>query len=177
MENIFMQGKRHSSFSWADLGDIAAGRGDLGPDLPVLVYRLMQYTMLDAITADLGEEAANGYFKKAGALAGAEFARNVLDLELPVKEFLAGLQLRLRELKICVFRVESLDDHDGRLVITAAQDLDCSGLPVTNETVCKYDEGFFSGIFGAYFKRPYDMVEVDCWANGNRVCRFQGGPA
>ena len=54
------------------------------------------------------------------------------------------------------------------------EDLDCSGIPVTNETVCIYDEGFFSGILGAYTGKQYDVREIDCWANGNRICRFRG---
>ena len=30
----------HHSFSWDRLGDIKEGRGDLGEEVPVLVYRL-----------------------------------------------------------------------------------------------------------------------------------------
>ncbi|MDR2340248.1 MAG: 4-vinyl reductase [Deltaproteobacteria bacterium] len=176
MDNVFRDGKKHSEFAWEDLGDIKEGRGDLGELMPVLVYRLMQYTMLDALSKGMGEDAANDYFKKAGDIAGREFAKNVLSLGLPLKDFVADLQNKLKDLKICIFRIEQLDTEKGDLTVTAAQDLDCSGIPVTNETVCKYDEGFISGIFSAYFKKPYDVVEVDCWANGNRVCRFKGGP-
>ncbi|MDR2406421.1 MAG: 4-vinyl reductase [Deltaproteobacteria bacterium] len=176
MENIFKSGKKHSVFHWEDLGDIKEGRGDLGEYMPVLVYRLMQYTMLDALSQGMGEDEANLYFKKAGYLAGREFTKNLLNTSLPLKEFVADLQQKLRELKICIFRIEQLDTDQGDLVVTAAQDLDCSGIPTTNETVCKYDEGFISGIFSSYFQKPYDVVEVDCWANGNRVCRFKGGP-
>ena len=47
-------------------------------------------------------------------------------------------------------------------------------LPVTNETVCNYDEGFIAGILEAYTGKKYDVREVDCWASGDRVCRFSG---
>ena len=70
--------------------------------------------------------------------------------------------------------MEAFDSKTGNLVLTVGQDLDCSGLPITNETVCFYDEGFISGILETYTGRKYDVREVDCWANGDRVCRFNG---
>ncbi|MDR1184579.1 MAG: 4-vinyl reductase, partial [Coriobacteriales bacterium] len=66
------------------------------------------------------------------------------------------------------------DADTGNLVLTVGQDLDCSGLPMTNETVCFYDEGFIAGILETYTGKKYDVREIDCWANGDRVCRFQG---
>ena len=52
------------------------------------------------------------------------------------------------------------------------QDADCSGLPILGETVCNYDEGCISGILSVYTDKPYEAIEVDCWATGDRVCRF-----
>jgi len=79
-ENVFMKGGGHEVFSWDTLGDIKEGRGDLGEDMPVLVYRLMQFTMLDVLSKAHGLEKANEYFRKAGFLAGSEYAKNVLDI-------------------------------------------------------------------------------------------------
>jgi predicted hydrocarbon binding protein len=53
------------------------------------------------------------------------------------------------------------------------EDLDCSGLPVTNETVCDCDEGFIAGILEIYTGSEFDVKEVDCWSKGDRVCRFE----
>ena len=53
------------------------------------------------------------------------------------------------------------------------EDLDCSSLPITGETVCNYDEGFLAGILKVYTKKEYVVTEVDCWATGSRVCRFE----
>ena len=47
-----------------------------------------------------------------------------------------------------------------------------SGLPILGETVCNYDEGFIGGILSMYSGKFYTAVEVDCWATGDRVCRF-----
>jgi predicted hydrocarbon binding protein len=177
VENVFLDGVTHSNFSWENLGDIKEGRGDLGEEMPVLVYRLMQYTMLDVLTKAHGAEQANEYFREAGFLAGSEFARNVLNLEVDFNSFVESLKDSLSALKIGILRMEAFDAQTGNIVLTVAQDLDCSGLPVTNENVCNYDEGFIAGILEAYTGKKYVVREVDCWANGDRVCRFNGTAA
>ena len=173
-KNIFMRGKKHEIFRWRNLGDIKEGRGDLGEEMPVVVYRLMQYTMLDVLSKALGLEKANEYFRQAGHLAGTEFAKNNLDLYVEFNTFIANLQKILKELKIGVLRMEAFDPKTGDIVLTVGQDLDCSGLPITNENVCIYDEGFIAGILEVYTGKKYNVREVDCWANGDRVCRFNG---
>jgi len=174
MENIFIKKRKHADFSWDCLGDIETGRGDLGAEMPVIVYRLMQYTMLDVLSKVHGLDQANEYFRHAGFLAGTEFAKNLLDLTVDFNTFIANLQKTLEELKVGILRMEAFDPETGNIVLTVGQDLDCSGLPVTNENVCIYDEGFIAGILKAYTAKDYDVREVDCWANGDRVCRFCG---
>ena len=174
MENVFMSGKDHSTFSWENLGNIGEGRGDLGNEMPVLVYRLMQFTMFDVLTKDFGKEKANEYLRKAGHLAGSEYAKNTLDLKVDFGTFVANLQKSLQELKVGILRMEAFNADTGEIVLTVGQDLDCSGLPITNETVCDYDEGFIAGILEMYTGKAYKVREVDCWASGDRVCRFRG---
>lgn len=174
MEDTLKQGTSHNIFAWENLGDIKKGRAYLGEDMPVLVYRLMQYTMLDILSKEHGDEKANEYFRQAGYLAGVEFAKNVMDLQVGFNTFVANLQKKLKELKIGILRMESFDELNGDIILTVGEDLDCSGIPVTDETVCYYDEGFISGILEAYTGRVYNVREIDCWANGDRVCRFQG---
>ena len=174
MENIFAAQETHNEFKWEHLGDIKEGRGDLGEEMPVVVYRLMQYTMLDVLTKEFGSAKANDFFRDAGFLAGREFARNTLDLTVDFNSFIANLQQAVQSLKIGILRLEQFDEQTGSMVLTVGQDLDCSGLPITNENVCIYDEGFISGILEAYTGKKYDVREVDCWASGDRVCRFSG---
>jgi predicted hydrocarbon binding protein len=172
--NIFKRDATLHEFQWENLGDVKEGRGDLGEEMPVLIYRLMQYTMLDILTKDFGANKANEYFVRAGHLAGMEFAKNNLDLSVDFHTFSANLQAALKELKIGILRLETFDPDTGSIVLTVGQDLDCSGLPITNETVCNYDEGFISGILESYTGKKYFVKEIDCWANGDRVCRFSG---
>ena len=174
MENVFMTKESHNNFTWESLGDIREGRGDLGEFMPVLVYRLMQFTMLDALTEAYGLEKANDHFRDAGFLAGTEFAKNVLNLKAEFHVFAANLQNALQELKIGILRMEDFDANSGEIILSIEQDLDCSGLPITNETVCSYDEGFIAGILHAYTGKKYNVREVDCWASGARTCRFRG---
>ena len=171
--NVFLK-KTHGEFSWENLGNVKEGRGDLTEEMPVLVYRLMQYTLLDILTKYGGREFANNFLHDAGLLAGREFAKNVLDLTLDFDAFLAHLQQMLQELKIGILRMESFAAETGEIVLTVSQDLDCSGLPITNEMVCNYDEGFISGILEAYTGKCYDVREILCWSHGDRVCRFKG---
>lgn len=164
----------HADFSWFKIGDIRAGRPNLGPEVPVTIYRLFEYSMFDILAHRLGREKAQELFRETGHKAGTEFAHNVLELTLPVESFLAQLAAKLLELKIGVLRIESLDKEDGSFTLTVGEDLDCSGLPVTGEVVCNYDEGFIAGVLEAYFKKKFLVREVDCWASGAKVCRFVG---
>ncbi|MCL2806722.1 MAG: 4-vinyl reductase [Coriobacteriia bacterium] len=176
MDNIFKQARAetHHEFKWENLGNIKEGRGELGEDMPVLVYRLMQFTMLDILTKAYGAEQANDLFRDAGFLAGEEFAKASLDLSVDLDTFVANLQTALEENKIGILRMEAFDTSSGNLTLTVSEDLDCSGLPVSDENVCTYDEGFIAGILKAYTGKDYDVREVDCWASGDRTCRFNG---
>lgn len=164
----------HDAFIWENLGDIKGGRGDLGEEMPVLVYRLMQFAIRDVLTKNYGHEQVNEYFRQAGYLAGSEFSRHVLDLKVDFDVFIANLQKALENFKIGILHKEAFDRETGSIVLTVGQDLDCSGLPNTNETMCNYDEGFIAGILETYTEKKYDVSEVSCWANGDGICRFSG---
>ncbi|MEG0570460.1 MAG: V4R domain-containing protein [Oscillospiraceae bacterium] len=159
-------------FSWDSIGDINLGRKNLGQDMPVFIYRMLQYTIKDVLIKEFGNDKAIDIFRKSGELGGMEFAKNVLDLTLPINEFLAHLQEVLEQNKVGILRVEKFDEQTGEATLTVAEDLDCSGLPITGTTVCNYDEGFLAGILKAYTHADYTVKEIDCWSTGSRVCRF-----
>jgi len=174
MENIFAKKQGHTVFSWEGLGNIKEGRGDLTEDMPVWIYRLMQFTLFDIIVREVGLEKANEIMRDAGHLAGQEFVRNAIDLNTDFSTFVANLQQALQQHRVGILRMEAFDPETGAITLTVGQDLDCSGLPVSGETVCTYDEGFLAGILEVYTGKPYNIREVDCWASGDRVCRFKG---
>lgn len=164
-------GERYQ-FQWSDLGDIETGRPNLGLQVPVAVYRLAQYTMREALAQHYGAETAGRLLRDAGWIAGRELCLNLLDCDQPLNRFIAQLQAKLKELGIGVLRVEAADPERSTFTLTVSEDLDCSGLPVTGTTVCEYDEGFIAGILHAYTGKPFSVTEIDCWATGDRTCRF-----
>jgi uncharacterized protein len=164
------------AFSWNDLGDIALGRPNLGNDVPVSVYRLAQYTMREAIRQRFDEDMARTLLRESGWIAGREFCNNVLDTSLDMNSFVTQLQEALKNSKIGILRVEKANVDEFKFVLTISEDLDCSGLPVYGTTVCDYDEGFISGILHAYTGKDFSAIEIDCWATGDRTCRFEVAP-
>jgi uncharacterized protein len=159
-------------FQWKDLGDIVAGRPNLGSTTHVAVYRLMQYTLREVLCGRYGAAAASEILREAGTLAGMEFCKNVLDVGADFNAFVAQLQEQLRVLSVGILRIERADLQKMDLVMTVSEDLDCSGLPLFDDTVCEYDEGFIAGVFQVYTGKKFLVREVDCWASGDRTCRF-----
>ena len=164
--------EKNDIFDWNRLGDIAVGRENLGQEMPVLVYRLLQYTLYNVLEKKMGTAAADEIYFQAGFQAGRSFAHNLLNLSTDFPGFVADLQRQLKELKICILRIEKADLETMELRLTVSEDLDCSGLPVSGDTVCAYDEGFIAGILEQYTGKSFDVKEIDCWATGDRTCRF-----
>jgi uncharacterized protein len=169
---MFKEERDYNKFTWQDLGDIEKGRPNLGLYVPVAAYRLLQYTLRDVLIVELGADKASEIFVKSGRLAGNQFCKNLLNTSLALNEFVAQLQQMLKEQAIGILRIEKADLENMNFTLTVAEDLDCSGLPFTDEMVCQYDEGFIAGIMEAYAGRPFTAKEIDCWASGERVCRF-----
>ena len=160
------------SFSWEQLGNIKIGRPNLGQTTTVEAYRLMEYTMRLVLKKELGAEMANKLLSQAGELAGKAFCIHYLDQSLSLNKFLAQVHEKFLEHAIGILNVEETDPEKLNFIVTISEDLDCSGLPITGNTICKYDEGFLAGIFNAYTGKYFDVKEFDCWATGSRTCRF-----
>lgn len=159
-------------FSWELLGDLAVGRPTLGPQVRVEAYRLMQFTLRDVIERHYGAAAADSLFYEAGYLAGRSFYDQLVGPVADLHMFSKKLGQVLLDLGIGILAIEEADLINGRFVVTFSEDLDCSGLPVLDSTICTYDEGFVAALLESYTGRPFVVREVDCWANGARTCRF-----
>lgn len=164
--------KRKYIFSWDLLGDIESGRPNLGRTTSVEVYRLMQFTFRDVLEDHLGTEKTDELFYMAGKLAGEHFYKNMFGELTEFNEFVRKLQTILKSMGIGILRIEKANLEEGSFVLTVSEDLDCSGLPELDFEVCKYDEGFISGIMESFTGEKYNVVEVDCWCTGDRTCRF-----
>lgn len=171
-DNIFLAGARPAALD-SYLQYNKESRGNLGDSLPVLVYRMLEYSLKEELRSRYGKEEQIDIFRHAGRMAGEYFARNFLNLDQPMDSFVSELQNKMQEFQIGVLRIEDVEEASGRIVLTVSEDADCSGLPILGETVCNYDEGFIAGILSLYSGKPYTAIEVDCWATGDRVCRFR----
>ncbi len=166
---------RQYEFSWDIIGDLKEGRPNLGENVNIILYRLMQYTFRDVAERRYGTEECDSLFYEAGQLAGRFFFEQFLKpfKDLPLGGFVAELQRITKELGIGILRVEKADAEAGRFVLTVSEDLDCSGLPDLGIEVCTYDEGFIAGIFHKYTGQEFTAKEIDCWCSGDRTCRFE----
>lgn len=171
MDNIFLKDQKPETLD-TFLNYTDAGRENLGDTLPVMVYRMLEYSLKLELRNRYGKEEQIQVFRNSGRMAGEYFAKHFLDLNQPLDLFVSNLQNVLEKFKIGVLRIENIDEETGKIILTVSEDADCSGLPVLGETVCNYDEGFISGIMSLYSHKNYEAIEVDCWATGDRVCRF-----
>ncbi|MFC1857024.1 V4R domain-containing protein [Thermodesulfobacteriota bacterium] len=174
---MFKEEREELMFDWSMLGDVASGRPNLGSTMDVNVYRLMQFTLRDVLIKTYDTETAERIFYEAGQHAGKTFCEKLINKNAEFSDFIIELQDKLQQLKIGILRVEKADLDTMTFTLTVAEDLDCSGLPVIDETICTYDEGFINGVLLEYTGKNFDVKEVDCWCSGDRVCRFDVKPA
>lgn len=174
---MFKEERESSMFDWSMIGNLAEGRPNLGATMDVAVYRLMQFTLRDVIIQEFDVETAERIYFKAGELAGRQLFKNVITQKSDFGAFVKELQDVLAALKIGILRVEKADMAKMEFSLTVAEDLDCSGLPICDENICTYDEGFIAGLLHEFSGKKFIVKEVDCWCSGDRVCRFDVKPA
>jgi len=160
------------AFSWSRLGDIEAGRPNLGPEASVASYRLFHFSLRQILDETYGPDVTDELLRKAGMIAGKALAESQLDSTRAPFDFIADLQKKLAELKIGILRIEQADLEKLSFVFTVSEDLDCSGLPLYGTTICKFDEGLIAGVMEHYLHKDFDVVEIDCWTTGAKTCRF-----
>ncbi|QWR77957.1 V4R domain-containing protein [Candidatus Magnetomonas plexicatena] len=167
-----MTNDRKYKFSWELLGDIAAGRPNLGNKTSLEVYRLLLFTFRDVLETHVGTEMTDKIFHEAGYLSGKEFYANKLTPTKDLGDFVRELQQVLKDMGIGILRLEQADVETGEFVLTISEDLDCSGLPELDHEICVYDEGFIAALLESFSGIKFKVKEIDCWCTGDRTCRF-----
>ena len=170
---MFKEERETLQFDWSLIGNIGEGRPNLGHTMDVSVYRLMQFTLRDVLIKEFDAKSADRIFFEAGKHAGRQFFKELITKKDDFNEFVVELQALLKNLKIGLLRIEKADLEKMAFTLTVAEDLDCSGLPASGETICTYDEGFISGLLSEYTGKNFSAKEIDCWCSGDRVCRFE----
>ncbi len=170
---MFKEERDSFKFDWSHLGDISLGRPNLGPTTSVAVYRLMQYTLRDSAIKHTDVQTARKIMYDAGFNSGRAVFQNLIAPVDSFNELISKSQSVLKELNIGILRLENSDLDTMEFTRIVEEDLDCSGLPMQDEAICTFDEGFLAGIFEAFTGEPFVVKEVDCWCTGDRVCRFE----
>ncbi|MDY0273928.1 MAG: 4-vinyl reductase [Desulfomicrobium sp.] len=165
--------ERKYKFHWDVISrNVDVARPILGSTTRVEIYRLFQFTLRDVLEQHYGADQTDNLLREAGVMAGNEFydkfCKDVADLN----ELVKAIQDNFKDLGIGIFRVERADVDTMKFTMTVDEDLDCSGLPDTDEQICVYDEGFIQGILEAFTGKFFDVKEIDCWCTGSRTCRF-----
>ena len=128
---------------------------------------------MDELTERFGTDLSNKVLHAIGYRAGIALAENILEPVNDFNAFIADLQMKLKDLKVGILRIESVDMEKQHIILTVSEDLDCSGLPISGEAVCIYDEGLISGLLYYATGKKFTVMEIDCWATGDRTCRFE----
>ena len=79
MDNIFMADRKPIQFEEYLKYD-ENSRGNLGEELPVLVYRLLEYSLKEELIRRYGKDEQVEVFRSAGRMAGEYFTKNMLNL-------------------------------------------------------------------------------------------------
>ncbi|MCD8140785.1 MAG: 4-vinyl reductase [Planctomycetaceae bacterium] len=106
-------------------------------------------------------------------MAGRAFFEHHCQEAKDVNELANIIQEKFKELSIGIVRFEEVDLDNMTFTLTVDEDLDCSGLPDTEEQICVYDEGLIKGILEAFTGKKFSVKEIDCWCMGERTCRFK----
>ncbi len=56
--------------------------------------------------------------------------------------------------------------------MTVSEDADCQDFRFLARLYVIMMKDLFPEFSVSYTDRPYEAIEVDCWATGDRVCRF-----
>ena len=81
-DNIFLKEMKEIRFEDYFKYD-ASSRGNLGDQLSVMVYRLLEYSLKEELKNRYGKEEQIEVFRSAGRMAGEYFAKDLLPESFP----------------------------------------------------------------------------------------------
>lgn len=154
--NIFKQFiHRHSEFSYDRIGDIDGARGTLGNRVPVKVYRIMKYTLIEELLHKVGEVKTRYFLGEAGRLAGMELGRHRLPEKAEPAAFFDALGRVLAELQYGRLDSWSYDAATGVAALALANPLEANAPERMGALSRRFEAGLFAGILEAYTGGEY----------------------
>lgn len=155
--------KRLYEFNWDIIGDLQEGRPNLGNQVNLLLYRLMQYTFHEVAVKTFGGEESNKLFREAGNIAGKFFFENFLQnsKNLPMNDFLEKFRSVLNEHGIRFLRIDSVDTGKGTFTLSVATGIGGTTLSLVKIDDYHYDAGFAEGVLSKYMGRDFGVTTVN----------------
>jgi len=153
--------ERTYEFNWDIIGDLQEGRPNLGDQVNVVLYRLMEYTFREVAVKQFGGAESGQLFHEAGNIAGRFFFENFLKehKELPQDAFLGQLRSILEANGLRFIRVDSVDAD--KFALSVATGVEGAGLDVLNTDSCDYDIGFIKGVLDKYTGKDFQAGTVN----------------
>jgi len=155
--------ERAYEFNWDIIGDLQEGRPNLGDQVNLVLYRVMQYTFYDVIVKKFGEEESNRLFYEAGNIAGRFFFEHFLKEQkgAPIDNFLAKLRAVLDGNGIRFFRIDSVNVEAGECAISVATGIGQGDFDSIKLDRCDYDTGFAEGLLSKYAGKNFKATTVN----------------
>ena len=155
--------ERTYEFTWDIIGDLQEGRPNLGDQVNLLLYRLMQYTFHEIAAKRFGEEESNKLFREAGNIAGKFFFEHFLKeyKDLPMDGFLEHVHSTLGELGIRFLRIDSVDTDKETFTLSVATGIGGTTLNLVKIDDYHYDLGFVEGVLVKYTGKKFAATFVN----------------
>ncbi len=77
----------------------------------------------------------------------------------------------LNDLSIGVMKITYNDGE--RIIFEEDECAVCSGMPVTNESLCSFEAGFLAGALSCIMNKDVVVEETKCWGLGDQICQFE----
>ena len=168
---------RTYEFNWDIIGDLQEGRPNLGGQVNLILYRVMQYTFHEIAVKQFGNDESNRLFYEAGNIAGRFFFDNFLvkDKDLPLDSFLEKLRAVLDENCIRFLRIDSVNEAAGEFAISVAAGFEGDALDAIKLADCDYDNGFVEGVLFKYAGKDFKAKGVNTRAVQDIIPKLGAG--
>ncbi|MCI1930196.1 MAG: diguanylate cyclase [Clostridia bacterium] len=173
MSNI-LDDDKNTKISDYVTANIKDGEKYMEDNMPVVLYRLIQYSIKNTLNNECGNEKADELFRKAGYRAADFICENISDNLCDINNFFNEIQKKFEYFRIGIIKIESWSNE--KIVVTVSENQDYSDLPILDKTICVYEEGMVAGILENYTHKKYKVKGIDCSATGVRVCKFEAEP-
>ena len=155
--------ERTYEFNWDIIGDLQEGRPNLGDQVNLLLYRLMQFTFHEVSTKKFGDMESDQLFREAGNIAGKFFFEHFLKdhKTLPTDGFLEKFRSIMGEFGIRFLRIDSVDIAKDEFTLSVATGIDGAGLELVKIDDYHYDAGFAEGVLSQYTGKDLSTTTVN----------------